>query len=73
MDARWTHRRVAGIEPTMRLALRIGTHGTGREIGAVQYWMHSDRSMVEADRISAHIEADARAEGYTILPDQDEF
>ena len=73
MNARWTHTSVAGIEPTMRLALCVGTHGRGRALGAVQYWRHSEKSMDEADRICARIEADARAAGYTILPDNDTF
>ena len=73
MDARWTHRRVRGIEPTMRLALRIGTAGTGHELGAVQYWIDSGKSMEEADRIASRIEEDARAAGYTILPDVEAF
>ena len=53
----------------MRLALRAGTHGTGAELGAVQYWIKSDRSRDEADRICMHIESRARQSGYTILPD----
>lgn len=73
MHARWTHTRVLGqIEPTMRLALRAGTKGTGKELGAVQYWTESDRSMDEAHRICLCIEADVRAAGYTILPDMEE-
>ena len=72
MDARWTHARVRpAIEATMRLSLRVGTKGQGRELGAVQYWMQSDRSMDEADRICMRIEADARAHGYVVLQDAD--
>ena len=68
--ARWTHTKVLGqIEPTMRFSLRAGAKGTGEELGAVQYWMDSARSMEEADTICLHIEARARADGYAILPD----
>lgn len=73
MEARWTHRRVRDIEPTMRLELRKGTHGTGEVLGAVEYWMESAKSMDEADRIAQRIEEEARAQGYTILPDADSF
>lgn len=73
MDARWTHTRIQAIEPTMRVALRAGTQGTGTELGAVQYWSNSTKSMDEADRICGRIEADARTQGYTILPDADQI
>ena len=55
--ARWTHARITpAIEPTIRLALRVGARGTGQELGAVQYWSRSTRSMDEADRIAACID-----------------
>lgn len=74
MDARWTHTRIRGaIAPTMRVALRVGTQGTGRELGAVQYWLYSKRSLDEATRICEDIEARAREDGYTILPDADPY
>ena len=72
MDARWTYTRVRGIVPTIRAALRAGTHGTGQELGACEYWPDSNKSQEDADRICAGIEADARAAGYTILPEEAE-
>jgi hypothetical protein len=73
MDARWIHKRMRGIEPTMRLELRAGTQGHGRVLGAAEYWTMSNKSMDEADRLCQRIEDDARADGYTILPDAETF
>lgn len=73
MQARWTHKRIRAIEPTIRLELRVGEDGTGAVLGAVECWVESEKSMDETDRICQRIEADAKAEGYTILPDADGF
>ena len=69
--ARWTHRMLPHRpEPTMRVTLRAGKRGTGRRLGVtVELWKNSGKSIAEADRFCARIEADAQVAGYTILPD----
>ena len=70
MFARWTQSRVPGqIQPTMRLALRVGALGKGKIIKSVQYWTESDRSRDEAESVCLRIEEDAKAQGYIVLPD----
>mgnify|MGYP001572676155 CR=1 FL=1 len=69
--ARWTRRNLRyAITPTVRLALRIGARGTGRELGAVAYWRDSDRARDEVDSVVRRIEQDARESGYRILPEE---
>ena len=53
---------------TMRASLRGGKKGTGKVIGSYQYWPESFKSCEMGDDIATHIEADAMADGYTILP-----
>ena len=71
MHARWTHTHVRGTPHTLRVALRSGTNGHGRLLGAVNYLPQSRKSMEEAERICVHIEQQALAHGYTILPDEE--
>ena len=69
--ARWTRRNLRyAIIPTVRLALHVGAHGTGRELGAVAYWRDSDRAREDIEPIRRRIEQDARNSGYRILPEE---
>lgn len=72
--ARWTDKPIPGhATPTRKTLIRAGQKGTGRKISVgIEYWPSSSKSVEGMLQHAAAQEAAARADGWTVLPLEDD-